>query len=64
MEVLLCRECERAKKHKQTGVTLKCHLCGGPKPSYLPPDDKTIVFKKKKPYNAAAAGKKGDAGDY
>ncbi len=47
MEVLLCRECERSGKYK--GQMLKCHLCGGPKPSYLPDDDTsaTTTFKPK-----------------
>lgn len=53
MEVLVCRECERSGKMKT--VTLKCHLCGGPKPSYLPADDKTLKFKKKKVYGTAKA---------
>lgn len=53
MEVLLCRECERSGAAK--GKILKCHLCGGPKPSYLPEDEK--LFKPKKPKHAAAAGK-------
>jgi predicted sulfurtransferase len=57
MEVLLCRECERGGKFK--GQTLKCHLCGGPKPSYLPESDKTLKFKKHK-YHSAATGE----GDY
>lgn len=45
MEVLVCRDCERSGKMKT--VTLKCHLCGGPKPSYLLPEENCIRFKKK-----------------
>jgi len=45
MEVLVCKECEKTKKHKT--VILKCHLCGGPKPSYLPPEATTLKFKTK-----------------
>lgn len=56
MEVLLCRECERGNKHKAKGVVMKCHLCGGPKPSYLPADDKTLVFKKKKHFGKDVKG--------
>ena len=52
MEVLVCRDCEKTNAHK--GKILKCHLCGGPKPSYLPDSDKTLKFKKKKQYGQTA----------
>ena len=57
MEVLVCRECERSGKMKT--VTLKCHLCGGPKPSYLLPEENCIRFKKKN-----AKFEKAGSGDY
>ncbi len=56
MEILLCKDCDKEQVYKSK--KLKCHLCGGPKPTYL---DNDADFK---PVPQVKGSYYKDGGDY